>query len=60
MVYPSWLQSVPRKFGDKSSGTLKADEWRTMATVYLPILSACGARVLFTGRVLMPLPVCVP
>jgi hypothetical protein len=37
MVTPSWLQSVPRKFGDKSSGTLKADEWRTMATVYLPI-----------------------
>jgi len=37
MVTPSWLESVPRKFGDKSSGTLKADEWRTMATVYLPI-----------------------
>jgi hypothetical protein len=37
MVTPSWLQSVPRKFGDRSSGTLKADEWRTMTTVYLPI-----------------------
>lgn len=37
MVTPSWLQSVPHKFGDKSSGTLKADEWRTMTTVYLPI-----------------------
>jgi len=37
MVTPSWLQSVPCKFGDKSSGTLKADEWRTMATIYLPI-----------------------
>ena len=37
MVTPSWLQSVPHKFGDKFSGTLKADEWRTMTTVYLPI-----------------------
>ena len=37
MVTPSWLQSVPRKFGDRSSGTLKADEWHTMTTVYLSI-----------------------
>ena len=37
MVTPSWLQSVPHKFGNKSSGTLKADEWCTMTTVYLPI-----------------------
>jgi hypothetical protein len=37
MVTPSWLQSVPCKFGDRSSGTLKADEWRTMTAVYLPI-----------------------
>ncbi|PPQ89924.1 hypothetical protein CVT25_009725 [Psilocybe cyanescens] len=34
---PSWLPSVPYNFGDAAAGTLKADEWRTMATVYLPI-----------------------
>lgn len=35
---PSWLNSVPSyNFGDKSAGTLKADEWRTIATVYLPL-----------------------
>jgi hypothetical protein len=34
---PSWLRSVPRDFGKARAGTLKADEWRTMATVYLPI-----------------------
>ena len=34
---PSWLNSVPRNFGDAAAGTLKADVWRTMYTVYLPI-----------------------
>lgn len=34
---PSWLNSVPYNFGDAAAGTFKADEWRTMATVYLPI-----------------------
>jgi hypothetical protein len=34
---PSWLPSVPYNFGDASAGNLKADEWRTMSTVYLPI-----------------------
>lgn len=34
---PSWLESVPYKFGESSAGTLKADEWRTLSTVYLPI-----------------------
>lgn len=36
-VTPSWLESVPYNFGDPAAGTLKADEWRTMGTVYLPI-----------------------
>lgn len=36
-VSPSWLNSVPHNFGDAAAGTLKADEWRTMWTVYLPI-----------------------
>ena len=34
---PSWVNSVPRNFGEAAAGTLKADEWHTMATIYLPI-----------------------
>ncbi|KIK16135.1 hypothetical protein PISMIDRAFT_113896, partial [Pisolithus microcarpus 441] len=34
---PSWLGSVPHNFGDTSVGMIKADEWRSLATVYLPI-----------------------
>jgi hypothetical protein len=34
---PSWLESAPHNFGDAAVGTLKADEWRSMATVYLPM-----------------------
>lgn len=34
---PSWLSSVPQNFGDASAGTLKADEWKIMCTVYLLI-----------------------
>ena len=36
-VTPSWLNSVPLNFGEATAGTLKADEWRTMATIYLPL-----------------------
>ena len=34
---PSWLSSVPRNFGEAKAGTLKADEWRILCTVYLPL-----------------------
>ena len=34
---PSWVESVPRNFGDHSAGTLKADEWRTLGTIYFPL-----------------------
>ena len=34
---PSWVNLVPSNFGDSSAGTLKADEWRTIITIYLPI-----------------------
>ncbi|KDR78692.1 hypothetical protein GALMADRAFT_64597 [Galerina marginata CBS 339.88] len=37
MTTPSWLRSVPHNFGYTAAGSLKADEWRTMATVYLPV-----------------------
>ncbi|KAF8579441.1 hypothetical protein K439DRAFT_1620550 [Ramaria rubella] len=34
---PSWLSSVPHGFGDAAAGTMKADEWRTMYSIYLPL-----------------------
>ena len=34
---PLWLRSIPRNVGDASAGTLKADEWHTTFTVYLPL-----------------------
>ncbi|KAJ7080261.1 hypothetical protein C8R44DRAFT_653822 [Mycena epipterygia] len=34
---PSWINSVPRNYGESSAGTIKADEWRTLATIYIPI-----------------------
>ncbi|EIW58367.1 uncharacterized protein TRAVEDRAFT_148483 [Trametes versicolor FP-101664 SS1] len=34
---PSWLSSVPKNFGEARAGTLKADEWRILCTVYLPL-----------------------
>lgn len=34
---PSWLNSVPRNYGQSAAGSLKADEWRILATVHLPI-----------------------
>lgn len=45
MTVPLWLPSVPRNFGEASAGTIKADEWRSLITVYLPIalLSLWGA-----------------
>lgn len=36
-ITPSWVRSVPIQFGDPSVGTLKADKWRTLFTIYLPI-----------------------
>ena len=37
MTVPAWVESVPENFGEAMIGTLKAGEWRTLATVYLPI-----------------------
>jgi hypothetical protein len=36
-VTPSWINSVPSNYGENAAGTIKADEWRTLSTVYLPI-----------------------
>ena len=42
---PSWLRIVPRNFGEAAAGVLKADEWRMLSTVFLPIalISMWGA-----------------
>jgi hypothetical protein len=34
---PSFVRSVPYNFGETKAGTIKADEWRTLTTVYIPI-----------------------
>ncbi|KAJ7787948.1 hypothetical protein B0H14DRAFT_3504824 [Mycena olivaceomarginata] len=34
---PAWVHHVPKNFGEKGAGSIKADEWRLLATIYLPI-----------------------
>jgi hypothetical protein len=34
---PSWLNSIPRNFGDAGAGMVKADEWRNLSTIFIPI-----------------------
>ena len=36
-MVPSWVGSVLQNFGDVAAGTLKADEWQTLGTIYLPL-----------------------
>jgi hypothetical protein len=45
MTTPTWLGSVPKNFGKASAGTTKADEWRSLIMIYLPIalMSLWGA-----------------
>ncbi|KAG2062592.1 hypothetical protein BDR04DRAFT_988305, partial [Suillus decipiens] len=33
----TWLGSVPKNFGEASTGMIKADEWQSLITIYLPI-----------------------
>ena len=37
MKVPSWVSSALNNFGDAAVGTLKANEWQTLGTIYLPI-----------------------
>lgn len=37
IIVPSWFTKMRPTFGEKSNGKLKADEWRSLFTVYLPI-----------------------
>ncbi|KAF7318521.1 hypothetical protein HMN09_00362000 [Mycena chlorophos] len=34
---PGWIDSVPYNYGQSGAGTIKAAEWRILATIYVPI-----------------------
>jgi hypothetical protein len=34
---PSWINSIPYNFGEAAAGPVKADEWHTLSTIYLPL-----------------------
>jgi hypothetical protein len=34
---PSWLNSVPYNYGEAVAGTVKADEWHNLSTIFLPL-----------------------
>jgi hypothetical protein len=34
---PSWINSVPKNYGENAAGSIKADEWRLLSTIFLPI-----------------------
>lgn len=34
---PAWVNHVPKNFGEAAAGSIKADEWRLVGTIYLPI-----------------------
>lgn len=34
---PAWLSSVPENYGEYKAGSIKADEWRVLCTIYLPL-----------------------
>ncbi|KAE9385592.1 hypothetical protein BT96DRAFT_791764, partial [Gymnopus androsaceus JB14] len=36
-IRPAWVDSVPKNFGEKSAGSVKAAEWRTLSSLHLPI-----------------------
>ncbi|KAE9387234.1 hypothetical protein BT96DRAFT_792614, partial [Gymnopus androsaceus JB14] len=34
---PSWLDVVPKNYGEAKAGSIKAGEWRTLSSLYLPV-----------------------
>lgn len=38
MVIPNWFTTYPVHFGTTSGGSIKADQWRAIATLYLPLV----------------------
>jgi hypothetical protein len=41
-MMPSQINSVPANYGENSAGTIKADEWCILSTVYLPLVTLWG------------------
>ncbi|KAI1788015.1 hypothetical protein LXA43DRAFT_895298 [Ganoderma leucocontextum] len=37
MVVPSWIEKPPHNFGSASHGKLKADQWRTVGTIFMVV-----------------------
>ena len=37
LVTPIWITKPLSDFGQASAGSMKADEWRVLATIYLPL-----------------------
>ncbi|KAG6325833.1 hypothetical protein ID866_13256 [Astraeus odoratus] len=52
---PSWVRSVPHNFGESQAGTLKADEWHTMAMLFLllSLISLWGEGVVHESNCMM-------
>jgi hypothetical protein len=38
MIVPTWMTKLPTTFGSASGGSLKADQWRVVATLYAPLI----------------------
>jgi hypothetical protein len=38
MIMPSWFTKLPKLFATASGGSLKADQWRAIATIYAPLV----------------------
>lgn len=41
MVVPSWIEKPPHNFGSASHGKLKADQWRTLGTIFMVVTLVC-------------------
>lgn len=41
VITPSWITKPPRMLGTKRAGTLKADHWRVLYSIYLPLALIC-------------------
>lgn len=37
MVTPSWVDTVPSRFGHASAGSVKAAQWKILFSIYIPV-----------------------
>ncbi|KIK51873.1 hypothetical protein GYMLUDRAFT_180893, partial [Collybiopsis luxurians FD-317 M1] len=47
VIVPSWLAKPPPHTGLKAAGTLKADNWRRLISIYIPfaLMSLCSGQL---------------